>query len=58
MLNDQIICTACDGKGLLMDDEQWQYACTICEGEGVIDLKKGRDLKPDFDIDEMNRTLE
>ncbi|MFD1019909.1 hypothetical protein [Thalassobacillus hwangdonensis] len=32
-------CLACDGSGLLMDDEQWHYVCTVCEGSGIRSLE-------------------
>ncbi|WP_176222073.1 hypothetical protein [Tuberibacillus sp. Marseille-P3662] len=52
------ICKACDGEGLLMDDEEWRYTCSVCGGDGIID--PGESLKPSepFSVDEMNRTLE
>ncbi|WP_160141744.1 hypothetical protein [Salicibibacter halophilus] len=52
------ICSSCDGSGLLMDDEQWQYPCTICGGDGI--FRKGDPTHPDrpINVDDMNRTLE
>ncbi len=29
-------CKACDGTGLLADDEFWQYTCTVCGGDGLV----------------------
>ncbi|WP_169728521.1 hypothetical protein [Salibacterium aidingense] len=52
------VCKACDGSGLLMDDEQWKYSCSVCGGDGI--LEAGESPEPDapFDVDETNRTLE
>ena len=52
------ICKACDGSGLLADDEFWQYTCTICGGEGHITMGSSPQPNEPFDVDEMNRTLE
>ncbi|MFB4165280.1 hypothetical protein ACE1TI_16085 [Alteribacillus sp. JSM 102045] len=54
----QNVCKACDGTGLLMDDEQWKYSCSVCGGDGV--LQVGENPEPDttFEVDENNRTLE
>ncbi|MFB5661877.1 hypothetical protein [Alteribacillus sp. HJP-4] len=51
-------CKACDGTGLLMDDEQWRYSCSVCGGDGI--FNKGDSPEPDkpFDTDENKRTLE
>ncbi len=51
-------CKACDGTGLLMDDEQWQYSCTVCGGDGEFRSGDSPEPKTAFDVDEMNRTLE
>ncbi|WP_228275573.1 hypothetical protein [Gracilibacillus oryzae] len=29
-------CKACEGSGMLMDDEQWHYTCSICNGDGFV----------------------
>lgn len=52
------ICKACDGTGLLADDENWQYGCTVCGGDGIISPEDS--LEPDgtFAIDDNNRTME
>lgn len=58
MVSRDTICKACDGSGLLSDDEDWKYTCTVCGGDGV--FKPGDNPEPStpFMVDEMNRTLE
>lgn len=52
-------CRACDGTGLLADDENWQYNCTICGGSGVFNMGEIPAARTQhLDVDEMNRTLE
>ncbi|WP_370519766.1 hypothetical protein [Pontibacillus sp. HMF3514] len=51
-------CRACDGSGLLMDDEEWRYTCTICGGSGELIAGKPIEQDGNFEVDEMNRTLE
>lgn len=51
-------CKACDGTGLLMDDEQWQYSCTVCGGDGEFSPGDTPEPKTTFKVDEMNRTME
>lgn len=57
-MDREIICKACDGAGLLMDDEQWQYTCTVCGGDGVVSLADTLKETPIVEVDETNRTLE
>ncbi len=52
------ICKACDGTGLLADDENWQYSCTVCGGDGTLIPGENRVRTSSFDIDENNRVLE
>ncbi|WP_176223879.1 hypothetical protein [Thalassobacillus devorans] len=52
------ICKACDGEGLLMDDEEWKYTCSVCGGSGVMTLSKSPEPDEHMDVDEMNRILE
>lgn len=51
-------CLACDGDGLLMDDEEWHYTCKVCGGSGYRP-QEGRvyDGQP-ANVDEMNRYLD
>ena len=52
------ICKACDGSGLLMDDEQWQYTCTVCGGDGVIHPGERVGSNRPIAVDAMKRILE
>ncbi|WP_010278027.1 hypothetical protein [Paenibacillus senegalensis] len=52
------ICKACDGTGLLADDENWQYSCTVCGGDGVLLLGESPERSAFFSVDENNRTME
>ncbi|GIO24293.1 hypothetical protein [Oceanobacillus sp. J11TS1] len=55
MGSQEFACKACDGSGLLMDDEQWQYTCTICHGDGfVAAVEKTEKLQ----VDENNRVID
>lgn len=51
-------CKACDGTGLLADDEFWQYSCTVCGGDGL--LVSGESSEPNgiINVDETNRMLD
>ncbi|SDH92887.1 hypothetical protein SAMN05192534_11562 [Alteribacillus persepolensis] len=51
-------CRACDGTGLLMDDEQWKYTCSVCGGDGILQAGEKPEPETAFDVDENNRTLE
>ncbi|WP_179298725.1 hypothetical protein [Evansella halocellulosilytica] len=51
-------CKACDGSGLLMDDEEWRYPCTVCGGDGVMSLGEKPEPDKPFSVDQNNRTLE
>ncbi len=57
-MNRDHICKACDGTGLLADDEMWQYTCTVCGGDGVLTMGENPEPDQPFSVDEMNRTLE
>ncbi|MCA0972525.1 hypothetical protein LCM20_18160 [Halobacillus litoralis] len=51
-------CLACDGEGLLMDDEEWRYTCKVCGGSGFkpqVGRVYDRELA---NVDEMNRILD
>lgn len=52
------LCEACDGTGLLADDEGWQYHCQMCDGNGNTNPRlKGQPVKL-MAVDENNRLLD
>lgn len=54
------ICKACDGSGLLADDEGWQYNCSVCHGTGKVELGNeplSANIKI-MEVDENNRLLD
>lgn len=51
-------CRACDGDGLLMDDEKWQYTCTVCNGTGFESSASQRKTNEVANVDENNRILD
>lgn len=57
MVDRNASCKACDGTGLLADQEFWQYRCTICGGSGVM-RSENDEVKDIIDVDETNRILE
>lgn len=58
MVNRDLVCKACDGTGLLSDDEDWKYKCTVCGGDGIFEPGDSSRPSAPFMVDEMNRTLE
>lgn len=52
------MCKACDGTGLLSDDEGWKYHCTLCDTVVVSyaehEIREIRIL----DVDENNRLVD
>ncbi|MCP3031794.1 hypothetical protein LF817_10610 [Halobacillus sp. A1] len=52
------VCLACDGRGLLMDDEEWRYTCKICDGDGFMPQQTSVANRQLADVDEMNRILD
>ena len=57
MVNRKHVCKACEGSGLLLDDEEWRYTCRICGGDGVRYPSDPAD--PELrDVDENNRILD
>ncbi|UFU00606.1 hypothetical protein KO561_06630 [Radiobacillus kanasensis] len=58
MVNRDDVCKACEGTGMLADDEEWQYTCTVCGGDGH--LSPGENPTPDkyINVDENNRILD
>ncbi|GEL77559.1 hypothetical protein [Tenuibacillus multivorans] len=51
-------CKACEGSGLLMDDEEWHYTCTVCGGDGFVSDYENREPSQIRDVDENNRILD
>lgn len=54
MVDRDNTCRACEGTGMLADDEGWQYTCSICGGEGSNNSAPTRILE----VDETNRLLD
>lgn len=52
------MCKACDGTGLLSDDEGWKYHCTLCSS--VITSYTEHDIQETrlLAVDENNRLLD
>jgi len=50
-------CIACEGTGMLADDEGWQYECSICAGSGEFQLGATQATKI-MSVDENNRVLD
>lgn len=47
-------CRACDGTGMLADDEGWQYECSVCHGTGEESMVSVKVRS----VDENNRLLD
>ncbi len=58
MVDRNQVCKACDGSGLLADDENWQYSCTVCGGDGIFVSGDRPEPAHLFKVDENNRTME
>ena len=58
MVNRDTVCRACEGTGMLADDESWQYTCTVCGGTGHIDPEAAPDPPRYINVDENNRILD
>lgn len=59
MVEREETCKACDGSGMLADDEGWQYKCSVCDGTGAVD--GGRHTAGEARVmttDENNRLLD
>ena len=54
MVSREERCKACEGTGMLADDEGWQYKCSVCHGDGVNDSNSTRIMS----VDENNRLLD
>lgn len=58
MVDRENTCTACEGTGMMADDEGWQYRCSICHGTGVVEKDGRRGAARIMEVDEMNRLLD
>ena len=58
MLDKENICTACDGTGLLSDDEGWQYHCQMCSGAGNSNPRFKGQAPRIMAVDDNNRLLD
>lgn len=59
MVERESTCKACEGTGMLSDDEGWQYKCSICHGEGTVDQNSDRSEPVRIlEVDETNRLLD
>ncbi len=56
MTDRERMCKACEGTGMLADDEGWQYNCSVCHGEGLI--KDSFQSARIMSVDENNRLLD
>lgn len=50
-------CKACEGEGLLRDDEYWQYTCPICDGDGFVSEVESKESRIS-DVDQNHRILD
>lgn len=50
-------CKACEGTGMLADDEGWQYGCSVCHGDGILHPNNEQTPKI-MSVDENNRLLD
>lgn len=48
-------CLACEGTGMLSDDEGWQYECSICHGDGINNEEKEPKI---LEVDANHRLLD
>lgn len=51
-------CKACEGTGMLADDEGWQYKCSVCNGDGTYDTADITRTARVMAVDENNRLLD
>ncbi|HLR67423.1 hypothetical protein [Virgibacillus alimentarius] len=57
MVDRESVCKACEGTGMLADDEGWQYMCSVCHGEGTVHKTASRQAKL-MSVDNNNRLLD
>lgn len=58
MIDRENTCKACEGTGMLADDEGWQYSCSVCYGEGYLKPAASTEEARVMEIDENNRLLD
>ncbi|MEN2768828.1 hypothetical protein [Ornithinibacillus xuwenensis] len=51
-------CKACEGVGMLADDEGWQYRCPVCRGDGAYSQTEAHQEARVMAVDENNRLLD
>lgn len=51
-------CKACGGRGILADDEGWQYKCSVCDGDGTYDIDDISRPARVMSVDMNNRLLD
>jgi DnaJ-class molecular chaperone len=51
-------CKACEGVGMLADDEGWQYRCPVCDGDGTYSQSEANGSARVMSVDENNRLLD
>lgn len=57
MVDRENTCRACEGTGMLADDEGWQYECSVCAGSGKFQIGATQATKI-MAVDENNRLLD
>ncbi|QTD40416.1 hypothetical protein [Sporosarcina sp. Te-1] len=59
MIDREGTCRACEGTGMLADDEGWQYGCSVCHGSGFIQntMTAQKEVRV-LDVDHNNRLLD
>ncbi|MBO0993801.1 hypothetical protein [Bacillus sp. SD088] len=58
MTDRELTCKACEGTGMLADDEGWQYNCSVCRGKGVLPANEARQSAEIITVDDNNRLLD
>jgi DnaJ-class molecular chaperone len=58
MVDRESTCKACEGTGMLSDDEGWQYTCSVCRGEGSFDGENASKPAKLMAVDENNRLMD
>jgi DnaJ-class molecular chaperone len=57
MVERENTCRACEGTGMLADDEGWQYQCSVCSGSGKFYIGATQPTRV-MSVDENNRLLD
>lgn len=58
MISRENTCKACEGTGMLSDDEGWQYKCSVCNGDGIYAKSDASEPARIMSVDENNRLLD